>query len=560
MKKIYNYVMFAAVAAAALVSCAKEMDKPEVAPQSEGIKVTVVTADEVETKTALSGEKSIVWSATDKVGFFNHTADVNVESSVASIDGSGKATFTATVPAAGTYYAYYPYQNETGSNAPTVDGVVSRIPNNQTPTPTSFDPKADLLLSDSFVADGSTDTPSTIKFRRLGAFIRIQFVDGTTGTKLAGEYASSVKIQGEENLSAKYRVHGVNGAVYQNSGYKAITATYDADTYALTTAGQYAFFGVRPQTFANGSTLTLTIVTGKYNISKTITMPKDVVLGAGDILPITVNINDVDFPVKVEKLWQKLSTSETIWFAAIGGSAGADFNIAIDNQNVYIPAFGGSKKMFAIDIATGNTVTEVNTSTVQSKGFDGSIFLSCARVVKKNDGTPVLLASNLFQDSSGDPTGRLYIWDNGVSEAPRVVTLNQYNAGRRLGDTWTTYGNYEDCWLIMSTQTGNGLVTFKVPTGASAGLISRLATETGDFCSYYPFPGDMTHGMFTWRGGTHDDGMAYRNRLVTINSTESAIKTEGAHTMALSKLDTWMGNWENNNGSGFNFIEYKGKR
>ncbi|MBO4566677.1 MAG: hypothetical protein J5695_05575, partial [Bacteroidales bacterium] len=265
--------------------------------------------------------------------------------------------------------------------------------------------------------------------------------------------------------------------------------------------------------------------------------------------------------VKVSKLWEKLSTSETNWLTAIGGNAGTDFNIAIDNENVYVTEFGGSKKIWAIDIATGQNISSVNTSTVESKGFDGSIFLSCARVVKKSDGTPVLLATNLFQDSDSDnPTGRLYVWDEGITTAPKVKVLQSWASGRRLGDTWTTYGDFEDCWMIMGTQTGNGFVTFCVPSGSTSYLISRLAIETANFCSYYPFPGDLTHGMFTWRGGEHDDGLAYRNRLMTVNSTEAAIKTEGAHTSELTKLSTWMGNYENNNGSGFNYIEFNGKR
>jgi len=265
--------------------------------------------------------------------------------------------------------------------------------------------------------------------------------------------------------------------------------------------------------------------------------------------------------LKVQKLWEKLSTADANWFASIGGKAGTDFNIAIDDKNVYIPEFGSSKNLWAIDIATGNTVSKVNTSTVESVGFDGSIFLSCARVVKKSDGTPVLMASNLFQDGDSDnPTGRLYVWENGIDQAPAVKTLQQWGAGRRLGDTWTTYGNYEDCWMIMGTQSGNGFVTFRVPTGEKSYLISRLATETTDFCSYYPFPGELTKGMFAWRGGNHDDGLAYRNRMMTVASTEAAIKTEGKHDATLEKMSQWMGNYENNNGSGFNYFEFNGKR
>ena len=280
-----------------------------------------------------------------------------------------------------------------------------------------------------------------------------------------------------------------------------------------------------------------------------------------DDLKLVVPGGEAPKVLKVEKLWEKLSTADANWFASIGGAAGTDFNIAIDDKNVYVPEFGASKNLWAIDIATGNTVTKVNTSTVESVGFDGSIFLSCARVVKKKDGTPVLMASNLFQDADAEnPTGRLYVWENGVDNAPAVKKMQQWAAGRRLGDTWTTYGDYEDCWMIMGTQSGNGFVTFRVPTGEQTFLISRLAIETANFCSYYPFPGELTKGMFAWRGGDHDDGLAYRNRLMTIASTEEAIKTEGAHPAELTKLGQWMGNYENNNGSGFNYFEFNGKR
>ena len=561
MRKI-NMMMVFAAAAAALVSCNKEKDLAPV-QNGDGIQISV-TASMPETRTILAEDgKSVDWSTTDKVGFINGQDGVNVESSAAVIDSEGRATFTGTVPSEGTYYAYYPYFND-ASYAPNAEGVTVRVPNTQHPSLTSFDPAADLLVSEGFEvsASGSYSTdPTVLRFRRLGAFLKVRFVDETSKGKLAGKYAATVSIQGENNLVGRFRISGTEGLVNQNSGYKKVTAEYAAETFEVTASN--AWFGVVPQTFASGSKLIITVNVDGADLAKTVTLPKDVTLGAGEVLPIKVTMKDEDVPsaLKIEKLWQKLSTADANWFASIGGTAGTDFNIAIDDKNVYIPEFGGSKNLWAIDIATGNTVSKVNTSTVESVGFDGSIFLSCARVVKKNDGTPVLMASNLFQDGDSDnPTGRLYVWENGVDQAPAVKTLQQWGAGRRLGDTWTTYGNYEDCWMIMGTQSGNGFVTFRVPTGPQSYLMSRLAIETANFCSYYPFPGELTKGMFAWRGGDHDDGLAYRNRLMTVASTEAAIKTEGAHTATLEKLSTWMGNYENNNGSGFNYFEFNGKR
>ena len=391
---------------------------------------------------------------------------------------------------------------------------------------------------------------------------------------------SDIKLYFDDQMLANVKQANLllskNGGIWTISGIpsgnaKDLVLTYKLNgkrNHAVTSATEGVTMGERVDATEASKPYTysypITLAEGVKKFSLTFTCSDGSNIRIDDVvLKVAGGETPVAKVLKVEKLWEKLSTASENWFEAIGGAAGADFNIAIDDKNVYIPVFGGSKKLLAVDIATGATVKEVNTSTVESVGFDGSIFLSCARVVKKNDGTPVLLATNLFQDATNDATGRLYIWDNGVDAAPRVATLQQWSAGRRLGDTWTTYGNYEDCWMIMSTQAGadnNGFVTFRVPTGASSYLISRLATNTSDFCSFYPFPGDITKGMFAWRGGSHDDGMTYRNRLMTIASTETAIKTEGKHDATLTKLDKWMGNAENNNGGGFNYFEFNGKR
>lgn len=553
MKRTRLYLMLAA--AVALVSCNKEIEKP-LANETSGIQVTLNA--EFGTKTYVEGVTPY-WHATDALGVFDGTTETNAKFDNTKADGE-LGVFNGAVPSAGTYYAYYPYSTGGANDS----GALVLFPDPQEPTPTSFDPKADLLLSEAFDVTTTDPTDQTLRFTRLGAFLKINFIDATTGSVLADEYATLVSVivdNGELRPAPSVRITP-SGLGTRGSGMKTIKASYAADTFKPTEVGNATYLGILPQTLAEGSSLDITVNTTSYTLHKKITLASAIEINGGDVQPINMTISDADLPVKVVKLWEKLSTDTVNWMKSVdaGATAGSDFNIAIDDKYVYVPEFGGTKTLWAIDIATGSVVKSVDNSTIESVGFDSSIYLSCARVVKKSDGTPVLLASNLFQDAS-TKTGRLYIWDNGIDEAARVVTLNQWNAGRRLGDTFTTYGNYEDCWLLMSTQTGNGFVTFKVPTtGDEATLISRLATDTGDFCSYYPFPGDITKGMFTWRGGTHDDGIAYRNRYMTVASTESAIKDSGAHTATLTKLSTWMANYENNNGSGFNFIEFGGRR
>lgn len=562
--------MLSAVAAVALVSCNKEIEKPveEQVTVGEGIQVTI-NAVESDTKTYIEGTTP-KWKATDAVGVYTGAAGANVKFTNTKADGEA-AVFEGTVPASGTYYAYYPYSSAT----PNENGQFVQIPSDQHPTPTSFDGAADILISQAIEINTTDATTVNTRFRRLGSFLKFVFVDGTTGSRLNGVTATKVSVivdnvygDGSYRPCPSVRVKP-DGLGLRGSGMKTISANYDAGVFELTADGNAVYLGILPQPFASGSSFDITITAGDATIKKKVTLPSDVELKGGQILPIKITLKDAEYPektVKVAKVWEKLSDSSS-WFTQIGGSAENDFNIAIDDKYVYVTDFGGSKKLLAIDIATGNNVKEVNTSTVESVGYNGAIYLSCARVVKKNDGTPILIATNLFQDGAGtndNPTGRLYVWENGIDEAPAVKTMKQWEANRRLGDTFTTYGNYEDCWLIMSTQDGagkNGFVTFKVPiSGSTSTLISRLAIDTDNFCSYYPFPGDLINGMFSWRNGDHDDGTAFRNRKMTVSSTEAAIKSEGAHTATLTKLDKWMANYENNNGGGFNFVEFNGKR
>lgn len=560
MKKITSVMMLAAAAAAALVSCNKEIEKPEVPQESEGIKVTIVTG-EPETKTVLeSNGKSVSWAGTDKVGFFNHTDGVNVQSSAAVIDGDGKATFTATVPAAGTYYAYYPYQAD-GSYAPDTDGVTVRILNTQSPTPTSFDPATDLLVSTSFEATGATDTPASIQFKRLGAFIKVQFSDKTTGNKLAGEYASSVSIQADTKIVGRLKISGKSEGqlIDPDSGYQKVTANYDAHTYEVLNAEHAAYFGIKPVTLAKDSKLIVTLTTGKYNISNTLTLKKDAVIKAGNVLPITVTLNDADVTSKVlgiKTVFAKNSTASESWISYFGGTAGTDRNIAMDDEYIYIAESAATAKLWAISVADPNEVKSVNVEGVSG----GAHALTCPRVVKNTDasvngGKDVLICSNLTRGGE-DP--KLYMWVNGIDNAPKAITLTTWATSNWYGDTFTVWGTLQNGVLLFdkTDSSGDGVVTFLlngVP-GDKMYLVGRIKTveafgsHTG-VCAFYPFP-DGTAGVYSPGRGTEA-----RGQFATLGSS---LKSEGGISVTLSPLDYDAGT--NGFVLGYNFVEWEGSR
>jgi len=127
MKKIISIFAFAAVAAATLVSCSKEIDNPEVI--NNGVKMKTITVKTaIETKTTLdAAHENIVWSAGDKISIFNDANNTNLEA-----DYAEGADITIEVPEATTeIYAHYPYYS---GNSDGPESVSVYISNNQTQT------------------------------------------------------------------------------------------------------------------------------------------------------------------------------------------------------------------------------------------------------------------------------------------------------------------------------------------------------------------------------------------------------------------------------------------
>ena len=561
MKKFSSIVFYAVAVAAALVSCKKEVEVPVEQEEqiSEGIQVTLM-ADEI-TKTYIEG-KTPKWKATDAIGVFTGNDHTNQKFTNTRADGE-KAVFTGTVPSEGKYYAYYPYPTNPEYTGATEEGALVKVPETQYPTPTSFDGAADLLLSEGFEVAGGTNNLS-IKFRRLAAFLKFSFTDETSGKVLSGEYATKVTVMlnvDPETDSRRFCPVGrvtPEGFTRTSGGMRSINAVYDANVYEFTADNQFAYFGIIPQTFAKDLQFIVTVETNKRTITKTLTMPKDIELGAGQILPLTVKITNSDLPVKVEKLWQKVSTGSTSWMTTLSasgttGTAGADRNVAIDGDNVYIAEFASTKNLWAINIADPTDISLLPTTSVASTG-NSNIHLACPRVIKKVDGSPVLMVCNL---GGNDNEPNLYVYDNGIDNEPKTVVLSNGTKGVRIGDTFTVTGTYDDQFMCIFGKSlgGNGFVTFLLNDESTKGNLKyRYGVDTPGFSNFYPFPGQLTRGIFAKRD-------IARALYLTVSNTENDLwgslwgPTSGTTVTNLNYSQGLNGATQ-----GYNFIEFGGKR
>lgn len=270
--------------------------------------------------------------------------------------------------------------------------------------------------------------------------------------------------------------------------------------------------------------------------------------------------------IYVQKLWELVAPdASTAWTTKyLNAASGSDRNVATDGENVYIAEFAAnSKNIFAIDIAkTTSEAASFKTlpnGTITADGAN-SIHVSCPRVIKKDNGDPVLVVGRL-DETAADNGCKLYVYDNGLNNDPSVTNFTTWNDSR-FGDTFTFYGTYEKCILFTAPMNPNGIKTVIFGKGLSHRtgnyLIGSLATSSLDpsvatgFASYYPLPDDPKRGVIINRSF---------GRWHTVSTTSDPWTAEGALTLTSARLEArWSGTNIGAGTSGYNFITFKGKR
>ena len=249
----------------------------------------------------------------------------------------------------------------------------------------------------------------------------------------------------------------------------------------------------------------------------------------------------------VSREWGRYSSATESWSDYITGfTAGADRNVTLDGNFVYVAETNQSKNLWAISMKDPGNYRRLPVGTVKDEGI---FYLSCPRIIPNtsadiNNGKDLLAVSNMIE---GDPT--LYVYVNGIDSDPVPFPMNTW-ASRRLGDTFSWWGSWQDGVLFFkdynSTQ---GTVTFWM-SGKATGtmyLMGRLAAPavTGA-AAYFPFPDDINNGIISVRGGETSWLVSASKNLKTL---------EGADNNAsLTELDPM---WAN---CSFRYFNLAGKR
>ena len=296
MKKIFTKLMLLAVAATALVSCENKID--ESTPVVELTQTVTLTAEKpVEVRTEMI-EGVPYWNAEDAIGVYTQTEkDADYYKFTNDSEETTLTTsFTGQTAVANTLFVFYPYNSCNGISA---DGAKVLFPATQSPTATSFDGAADIMLAKPVTLDAEGKQLSDLEFARVGAIVKIVLKDNSSS--LAGQHISSLTMTAANNLVGRAYLDVENqelGKLYDSES-KSVMATYSAASNQYEVNGTNATYViVYPQTLEAGTdkTLTITASTEDYDIEKVITVPAggiDLVQGAVTTLNVSLTADHI---------------------------------------------------------------------------------------------------------------------------------------------------------------------------------------------------------------------------------------------------------------------------
>lgn len=300
MKRLFKSVMLFAAAAMAFTSCDKEQIADDIQTGKQ-IRLTIVTdrpdaEAEEGTRTELVGT-STYWLPTDQIGVSIDNQKQVAFSNDNKEESTPKTSFSGQVSGTGevTVYSYYPYSSIDDKIA--ANGVKVLLPATQHPTATSFDGKADLFVGKQTKINlDETQIIEGLQFKRLTGILKIVLVDKTEGQVLNGQSVSLLTFASSKaDLAGRVYINLVDytlGDLYYDKS-NAVTADHSNGKYEID-GKNGTFLCVYPQTLAGGTTLTITAQTESYSINREIVLEKDIVVNAGKIKPLNININDED--------------------------------------------------------------------------------------------------------------------------------------------------------------------------------------------------------------------------------------------------------------------------
>lgn len=340
MRKIYSILGVAALSTLALVSCNKEAIDPAITP-AEGNKVTLTINATQSTKTYIDGT-SVKWAASgEKLKVFQIPDSIADSLKVATSsegttenDGatmSFAASFDKVTADSLSYYAFYPssaYDKKPSS----VESVAIEIPSTQTPTATSFDSAADILVA----------KPQTVTTQATSldmAFARVVAVGKMTLTGLASSDPvtkvtfSATDAEGNAVTLAGKTAYNLNDASVVRNNTKAESIILDYSSLSLTAnESMDVWFTCLPFSLEGAGSFKVVVETATQTFTKEVSFTSGQKLNfiAGKAARFSVNMSSATADTKAKDLCYAELTYED--FTGGEGYASSGYNNVTVNK------------------------------------------------------------------------------------------------------------------------------------------------------------------------------------------------------------------------------------
>lgn len=461
MKRL-AYILLSTAAVSLFAGCSKELNYEPVVNPGEPIELTVnagfTAYESVDTRTEINGS-SITWSTSgEKIKVYEvaTTDDVasiaNLTSSVgSSSDSYVTMSFPVTLDSRTadnfTYYASYP-SSAWVSNSSTVPQANIETKSVQTPSATSFDRSADLLISKGI--DNGTTQPTSVnmQFARPVAIAKMTITNlpvAETVNKVvfSANNGSAVTLAGRTNFNL------TTAQPVTSFGDMVAATSIEISTAALglsASTSMDVWFTCYPFNLSTGNTFTVVVETDTYSCSRTVTLPaaRELKFVSGKASRFSVDMTTAT--VTKAQLWSKYT----------GDFSAGEYLIVYNGQAMSADVSGGRLTYTGVT-ETNDEVYTNNASIIWEAAANSTYWtLYNAGVNKYAASTGAKNAAQLLDDGSDDKS----LWTVTGSSAYDFVnkknTENSVNANLRYN---SGYG-----FACYGTGTGGALTLYKKDT------------------------------------------------------------------------------------------------
>ena len=307
------------------VACQKEMQE-ELPVNGETVQVTFV-AGAADTKTSVdtSGDApEFAWGENETFAVLEQTEALAAAASVTYAKVDGKAHITAEFAAnpgkeSYDYVTIYPasgYVSATGLGAATLS-----LPAVQTMAEGSYDPNADLMVSEVVSANAQPTEAQMVRFTRMAAVVKMTLKNFNLD---AGDQVEQVIFTAE----GKSLAGTITGDL---AAPKEFEVAEGVDNVTVnTTSSTDVYFTVLPTTLEAGDAYTVTVLTGKKIYIKQGTIPaeKSLAFEKGNVTRLGVNMAEVE---PIDK-WILVKDASTLKEGDVVAIVAKDYDMALSKK------------------------------------------------------------------------------------------------------------------------------------------------------------------------------------------------------------------------------------